>query len=83
VATNRRDQSASIVDLRAGTENARVATPRKAVHGVVITPDDRYAFVSSEGIGPESGSVIAIDLATSKVVATAEVAPQAGGLDVR
>jgi DNA-binding beta-propeller fold protein YncE len=83
VTTNRRDQSASIVDLHTGNEKARLATPRKAVHGVVITSDDRYAFVSSEGIGAEPGSVVAIDLATSAVVAAADVAPQAGGIDVR
>ena len=58
-------------------------TPRRAVHGVVISADDRYAFVSSEGIGAESGSVIAIDLKTSSVVASVDVAPQAGGIDVR
>ena len=61
VATNRRDQSASIVELASGRERARLATPRRAVHGVAISADDRYAFVSSEGIGAESGSVIAID----------------------
>jgi hypothetical protein len=83
VATNRRDQSASIIDLQAGAERARLATPRKAVHGVVMTNDDRYAFVSSEGIAAEPGSVIAIDLETFAIVATAEVAPQAGGIDVR
>lgn len=83
LATNRRDQSVSIIDVHTGREHARLATPRTAVHGVAITFDDRYGFVSSEGIGAEAGSVMAIDLATSTVVATADVAPQAGGIDVR
>ncbi|HEX6052249.1 MAG TPA: hypothetical protein VFZ21_23450, partial [Gemmatimonadaceae bacterium] len=83
VATNRRDRSVSIVDLRTATEKARLGTPRTAVHGAVVTRDDRYAFVSSEGIGAEPGSVVAIDLATSAIVAAVEVAPQAGGIDVR
>jgi len=83
VVTNRRDQSVSIIDLQTANEKAHLTTPRKAVHGVVITNDDRYAFVSSEGIGAELGSVIAIDLATLAIVATADVAPQAGGIDVR
>jgi DNA-binding beta-propeller fold protein YncE len=83
VATNRRDQSASIVDLASGRDEVRIATPRRAVHGVVVSADDRYAFVSSEGIGAESGSVIAIDLKTAKIAAAADVAPQAGGIDVR
>jgi DNA-binding beta-propeller fold protein YncE len=83
VTTNRREQSASIIDVQTGNETARVATPRRAVHGVAITSDDRYAFVSSEGIGAEPGSVIAIDLSRLAVVATVDVAPQAGGIDVR
>jgi hypothetical protein len=83
VASNRRDQSTSIIDLENGRERVRIPTPRRAVHGVAISGDDRYAFVSSEGIGAESGSVIVIDLKTSAVAARAEVAPQAGGLDVR
>jgi DNA-binding beta-propeller fold protein YncE len=83
IATNRRDQSASILDATSGRERARVATPRRAVHGVAISGDDRFAFVSSEGVGAEPGSVIAIDLASLAIVATAEVPPQAGGIDVR
>jgi DNA-binding beta-propeller fold protein YncE len=83
IATNRRDQSASILDLATGRERARLATPRRAVHGVAISADDRFAFVSSEGVGAESGSVIAIDLAGLAIAATAEVPPQAGGIDVR
>lgn len=81
LSTNRRDQSVSIVDLKAGREVARIATPRKVVHGVVVAPDDRYAFVSVEGIGAEPGSVVAIDLAALAIVATADVGQQAGGID--
>lgn len=83
VTTNRRDQSASIIDVQTGIEKARLDTPRKAVHGVVVASDDRYAFVSSEGIAAEPGSVIAIDLATLTMVSAVDVAPQAGGIDVR
>jgi DNA-binding beta-propeller fold protein YncE len=82
VTTNRRDQSVSIVEIATGREVARLATPRRAVHGVVISRDDRYAFVSSEGIAAETGSVLAIDLTSFAIAAAAEVAPQAGGIDV-
>ena len=82
VATNRRDQSASIFDVKTGKETAVVRLPRKAVHGVVISPDQRYAFVSVEGVGAEPGTVAMIDLASGKISASAEVAPQAGGIDV-
>ena len=68
LATNKRDQSVSIIDLKSGRELARIPTRRKVLHGVVISPDDRYAFVSVEGIGAEPGTVEIIDLATLKIV---------------
>ena len=82
VATNRRDQSVSIIDLASGRETAHIPTPRKAVHGVAVTPDQAYAFVSAEGIGAETGTVTVIDLAAGKAVASVEISPQAGGIDV-
>ncbi|HEX2271766.1 MAG TPA: WD40 repeat domain-containing protein, partial [Pyrinomonadaceae bacterium] len=81
VATNKRDQSVSIYDLKSGKELARLPTKRKVLHGVVITPDDRYAFVSVEGIGSEPGTVEVIDLTALKTVATVDVAPTAAGID--
>jgi hypothetical protein len=46
-----------------------------------VSPDDRYAFISVEGIGIEPGTVEMIDLQTLKIVASVDVAPQAGGID--
>jgi hypothetical protein len=48
---------------------------------VVISPDDRYAFVSVEGIGAEPGTVEIIDLATLKIAASVDVAEGAAGID--
>jgi DNA-binding beta-propeller fold protein YncE len=81
IATNRRDQSVSILDTVSGRELARLPTRRKVVHGVAVTPDDRYAFISVEGIAADPGTVEVIDLQTLKTVATIDVAPQAGGID--
>lgn len=81
IATNRRDQSASIFDLRTGRETSRIPLPRKAPHGVVVSRDQRYAFVSVEGVGAEPGTVVMIDLAIGKASASIDVAPQAGGID--
>ena len=81
LATNRRDASVSIFDLKTGQEAARITTPRQVVHGVVVTPDDRYAFASVEGIGAEPGTVVAIDLVAMKVLAAIDLGPQAGGID--
>jgi DNA-binding beta-propeller fold protein YncE len=81
LATNKRDQSVSIFDLKSGRELARIPTRRKVLHGVVVSPDDRYAFVSVEGIGSEPGTVEVIDLATLKTVATVDVPEEAAGID--
>jgi len=81
VATNKRGQSVSIFDAHDGRELAKIPTKRRVVHGVVVSPDDRYAFVSVEGVGTEPGTVEMIDLQMLKTVATVDVAPQAGGID--
>jgi DNA-binding beta-propeller fold protein YncE len=82
VATNKRGQSVSVFDAGTGKELKRLATKRKVVHGVAITADDRYAFVSVEGIGSEPGTVEVIDLRALATVATVDVGPMAGGIDV-
>jgi len=81
VATNKRGQSVSIFDLASAREVTRIATKRRIVHGVVVSPDDRYAFVSVEGIGSQPGTVEVIDLQTRAAVAAADVGQMAGGID--
>lgn len=81
IATNKRDQSVSIYELKSGRELARVPTKRKVLHGVVVSPDDLYAFVTVEGIGSEPGTVEVIDLTTLKTVAIVDVAAGAAGID--
>lgn len=81
IATNKRGQSVSVFDPVSGKELARIPTKRKVVHGAVVTPDDRYAFISVEGVGAEPGTVEVIDLAALKTVATIDVGSQAAGLD--
>jgi DNA-binding beta-propeller fold protein YncE len=81
LATNKRDQSVSVIEIKSGRELARIPTRRKVLHGVVVSPDDRYAFVSVEGIGSEPGTVEIIDLATLKIVASVDVPEGAAGID--
>jgi len=81
MATNKRDASASIFDAASGSELARLKTRRKVVHGVVVSPDSRVAFVTVEGIGSEPGTVEIIDLLARKTVATVDVPEQAAGID--
>ena len=81
LATNKRSQSVSVYDLKTSRELANIPTRRKVLHGVVVSPDDRYAFVSVEGVGSEPGTVEIIDLATLKIVASVDVAEQAAGIE--
>ena len=80
VGTNKRGQSVSVVDLASGKEIALLPTKRKVASGVVISPDDRYAFVTVEGIGSEPGTVEVIDLRALRTVAVGRCRP-AGGRD--
>ena len=82
VATNKSGQSVSVFDVTSGRELARIPTHRTIVHGVVTSPDGRYAFVSVEGVGTEPGAVEMIDLVALKTVARVDIAPQAAGLDL-
>ncbi|HYD54509.1 MAG TPA: YncE family protein [Gemmatimonadaceae bacterium] len=81
VGTNKRGQSVSVIDLASGKELARIPTKRKVVHGAAISDDDRYAFVSVEGIGSEPGTVEVIDLRALRSVAQIDVGQMAGGID--
>jgi DNA-binding beta-propeller fold protein YncE len=81
VATNKRSQSVSVFDPKTGKELARLATKRKVVHGAVVTPDNRFAFISVEGVGAEPGTAEVIDLAALKTVATVDLPEQAAGID--
>jgi DNA-binding beta-propeller fold protein YncE len=69
-----------IWNLETGERSARLANTRPVTHGVVISPDSRYAFVSAEGIGGEPGTVDVFDLRSNERVASVEVGQQAGGI---
>lgn len=81
IATNKRDASVSIFDAASGKELARIPTTRKVVHGIAVSDDDRYAFISVEGMGSEPGTVDVIDLGALTKVASVDVGQQAGGID--
>ena len=69
-----------IWDLERGERSAVVKNSRGVTHGVVISPDSRYAFVTAEGVGGEAGAVDIIELETNERVASAAVGQQAGGI---
>lgn len=70
----------SIVDLSTGEELAQIANSRRVSHGVAISSDSKYAFISVEGIGGEAGSVDVISLEALERVAVVETGKQAGGI---
>ncbi len=82
IGTNKRGQSVSVFDARSGAELARIPTSKRVTHGAAVTADDRYVFVTNEGVGSEKATVDVIDLRALRRVATVEVGQQAGGVDV-
>jgi DNA-binding beta-propeller fold protein YncE len=81
VATNKRDASVSIFSTETAKELARIPTKRKVLHGVAISPDSRYAFITVEGVGSEPGTVEILDLKSREKVATVDTPSQAAGID--
>ena len=81
IATLKGEQAVAVFDLASGAEVGRVATSRPVTHGVVASPDGRYAFVSNESVGSVRGTLDVIDLRSLAVVATVELAHQSGGID--
>ena len=59
---------------------ATAPTSTTVTHGVAVSPDGRYAFVSVEGVGAEPGKVDIFDLTNFQRVADVEVGQQAGGI---
>lgn len=80
VVTQKGSGAVSVWDRQSGDRIALIPSTRKVTHGVAVTPDSRYAFVTVEGIGGEPGAVDVIDLQTLRQVATADVGKQAGGI---
>lgn len=80
VVTYKGEGAVGIWDLEKGTELAYIENSRKVTHGVAITSDNNFAFISVEGIGGEPGSVEIIDLQTLKRVDVIETGKQAGGI---
>jgi DNA-binding beta-propeller fold protein YncE len=69
-----------VFDLASGRLLGRVATSTTLAHGIAVTHDSRYAFVTVEGVGSEPGKVDVIDLRTLSRVADVRVGQQATGV---
>jgi len=80
VATLTGGAAVQFFDLEAGEAVAVSESTTTVTHGVVVSPDSRYAFVSVEGVGAEPGKVDIYDLRTFERVGDVEVGQQAGGI---
>jgi len=77
----RGEQAVAMIDLERGREAARISTSRPITHGVVLSPDGRFAFVTNEAVGSTLGTLDVIDLARLERVASLELRHQPGGVD--
>jgi DNA-binding beta-propeller fold protein YncE len=66
--------------VASGKSRGVVESSTTVTHGVDVSPDGRYAFVSVEGVGAEPGKVDIIDIQRIERVASVEVGQQAGGI---
>jgi DNA-binding beta-propeller fold protein YncE len=80
LATLKQGGGVQVFDLSSGVSVMEMKSSTTVTHGVVVSPDARYAFVSSEGKGAEPGKVDVYDLKALTRVASADVGQQAGGI---
>ncbi len=80
IATLKQGAKVEIFDLASGKSLAQLPTSTTVAHGVAMSPDSRYAFVTSEGVGAAPGKVDVYDLETRLGVGSANVGQQASGI---
>ena len=80
IVTYKTDGSTGIWDIEKGEELARLNNTNAVAHGVAVSDDSKYAFISVEGRGDDKGRMDVIDLETYKIVDTAFLGKQAGGI---
>jgi DNA-binding beta-propeller fold protein YncE len=80
VATLKQGGGVQIFDLATGQSVLTTKSSTTVTHGIAISPDSRYAFVSNEAVGAAPGKVDIYDLRTLTRVADVPVGLQAGGI---
>ena len=81
VVTEKLNHSVALWDTKSGKELANVETTRRLPHGVAMSPDSRFAFISVEGVGGDPGTVEVFDLQLLERVAAIDVGKQGSGID--
>lgn len=80
IVTYKTDGATGIWDVEKGVELARIPNTNSVAHGVAVSSDSKYAFISIEGKGDDKGRMDVINLETMKIVDTAFLGKQAGGI---
>ncbi len=80
IATLKQGGAVQIFDLATGTSVLNTKSSTTVTHGIAVSPDSRYAFVSNEAVGAAPGKVDIYDLRTLMRVADVAVGQQAGGI---
>ena len=80
IATLKSIGSTGIWDLDSGKLLSEVKNSTSVSHGITISPDSKYAFISVEGIGGEPGIVDVIDIKSQTLIDNIEIGKQAGGI---
>ena len=80
VATLKQGGSIQVFDLTSGLSVFTTKSTTTVTHGVAISSDSRYAFVSSESVGAAPGKVDVYDLVALARVGSVDVGQQAGGI---
>lgn len=80
LATLKPAGSFEIFDIASGKSLAQLKNSTNVANGIAVSPDSRYAFVSSEGVGAAPGKVDVYDLRSLTRVGSVDVGQQADGL---
>ena len=80
IGTIKSEGKTAIWNLENKEELAIIKNTTSVSHGIAISSDSKYAFVSVEGIGGEPGIVDVIDLDSYELVSSVKVGKQAGGI---
>ncbi|MAD59733.1 MAG: hypothetical protein CMB81_05330 [Flammeovirgaceae bacterium] len=80
VSTLKGEGSTGVWSLEDISVNRIIKNTTMVSHGIAISPDSKYAFVSVEGIGGEPGKVDVINLENMSLLSSVNVGKQAGGI---
>jgi len=80
VVTLKQGGAVQLIDLATGQSVMTEKSSTNVTHGVTLSPDSRYAFISNEAVGAAPGKVDIYDLRARVRVADVAVGQQAGGI---